>query len=397
LPMKYVLLVPDGFADDPLPEWNGKTPKMRARTPHLDALAKRALIGAVWTVPPDMYPGSDVANMAILGYDPRRYYTGRGPLEALAMGISLEEDDVAFRCSLISTDGERILDHSAGNISNEEAHPLIRLVDEKLGTRYWRFFPGVGYRHVMVWHEGPTEIRCTPPHDIVGEPWQKHLPQGEGEQKLRRLIEDSLNLLDDHPINRRRRDEGKMPANMIWTWGQGLAPKLPAFWLQRGVTGAVVAEVDLVKGIGRAAGLEVPQVPGATGYLHTDYRAIGAAALRMLEKHAFVFIHVEAPDEAGHQGDPEAKAWALEQIDEHIVAQLVDGLKEYDYRMLVLPDHATPVTIRTHRAGAVPFMLYDSREDLSRGSLLTFDESAVEETKLRIDEGWRLIDLLFKT
>jgi 2,3-bisphosphoglycerate-independent phosphoglycerate mutase len=395
--MKYVLLVPDGFADDPLPEWNGKTPKMRARTPHLDALAKRALIGAVWTVPPDMYPGSDVANMAILGYDPRRYYTGRGPLEALAMGISLEEDDVAFRCSLISTDGERILDHSAGNISNEEAHPLIRLVDEKLGTRYWRFFPGVGYRHVMVWHEGPTEIRCTPPHDIVGELWQKHLPQGEGEQKLRRLIEDSLNLLDDHPINRRRRDEGKMPANMIWTWGQGLAPNLPAFWLQRGVTGAVVAEVDLVKGIGRAAGLEVPQVPGATGYLHTDYRAIGAAALRMLEKHAFVFIHVEAPDEAGHQGDPEAKAWALEQIDEHIVAQLVDGLKEYDYRMLVLPDHATPVTIRTHRAGAVPFMLYDSREDLSRGSLLTFDESAVEETKLRIDEGWRLIDLLFKT
>jgi 2,3-bisphosphoglycerate-independent phosphoglycerate mutase len=395
--MKYVLLVPDGFADDPLPEWNGKTPKMRAHTPHLDALAKRALIGAVWTVPPDMYPGSDVANMAILGYDPRRYYTGRGPLEALAMGISLEEDDVAFRCSLISTDGERILDHSAGNISNEEAHPLIRLVDEKLGTRYWRFFPGVGYRHVMVWHEGPTEIRCTPPHDIVGELWQKHLPQGEGEQKLRRLIEDSLNLLDDHPINRRRRDEGKMPANMIWTWGQGLAPNLPAFWLQRGVTGAVVAEVDLVKGIGRAAGLEVPQVPGATGYLHTDYRAIGAAALRMLEKHAFVFIHVEAPDEAGHQGDPEAKAWALEQIDEHIVAQLVDGLKEYDYRMLVLPDHATPVTIRTHRAGAVPFMLYDSREDLSRGSLLTFDESAVEETKLRIDEGWRLIDLLFKT
>jgi 2,3-bisphosphoglycerate-independent phosphoglycerate mutase len=397
LPMKYVLLVPDGFADDPLPEWNGKTPKMRAHTPHLDALAKRALIGAVWTVPPDMYPGSDVANMAILGYDPRRYYTGRGPLEALAMGISLEEDDVAFRCSLISTDGERILDHSAGNISNEEAHPLIRLVDEKLGTRYWRFFPGVGYRHVMVWHEGPTEIRCTPPHDIVGELWQKHLPQGEGEQKLRRLIEDSLNLLDDHPINRRRRDEGKMPANMIWTWGQGLAPNLPAFWLQRGVTGAVVAEVDLVKGIGRAAGLEVPQVPGATGYLHTDYRAIGAAALRMLEKHAFVFIHVEAPDEAGHQGDPEAKAWALEQIDEHIVAQLVDGLKEYDYRMLVLPDHATPVTIRTHRAGAVPFMLFDSREDLSRGSLLTFDESAVEETKLRIDEGWRLIDLLFKT
>ncbi len=184
---------------------------------------------------------------------------------------------------------------------------------------------------------------------------------------------------------------------MIWPWGQGLAPKLPAFSLQRGVTGAVVAEVDLVKGIGRAAGLEVPNVPGATGYLHTDYRAIGAAALRMLEKHDFVFIHVEAPDEAGHQGDPEAKAWALEQIDEHIVAQLVDGLKEHDYRMLVLPDHATPVTVRTHRAGAVPFMLYDSRDDLSRGSLLTFDESAVEEAKVRIDEGWRLIDLLFKT
>lgn len=394
--MKYILLVPDGFADDPLPEWNGKTPKMRANTPHLDALAKRALIGAVWTVPPDMYPGSDVANMAILGYDPRRYYTGRGPLEALAMGISLEEEDVAFRCSLISTDGERILDHSAGNISNEEAHPLIRLVDEKLGTRYWRFFPGVGYRHVMVWHEGPTDVRCTPPHDVVGEQWTKHLPVGEGEEKLRRLIEDSLNLLDDHPINRRRRDEGKAPANMIWPWGQGIAPKLPSFALRHGVTGAVVAEVDLMKGIGRAAGLEAPTVPGATGYLHTDYRALGAWALRMLDRHDFVFVHVEAPDEAGHQGDPEAKVWSLEQIDEHIVAQLVDGLREHDYRMLVLPDHATPVAIRTHRAGAVPFMLYDSRDDLSRGSAFTFDESAVEEAKRRIDEGWRLIEMLFR-
>lgn len=394
--MKYILLVPDGFADDPLPEWNGKTPKMRANTPHLDALVKRALIGAVWTVPPDMYPGSDVANMSILGYDPRRYYTGRGPLEALAMGISLEEEDVAFRCSLISTDGERITDHSAGNIGNEESHPLIRLVDEKLGTRYWRFFPGVGYRHVMVWHGGPVDVRCTPPHDIVGEEWAKHLPVGEGEEKLRRLIEDSLNLLDDHPINRRRRDEGKAPANMIWPWGQGIAPKLPSFALRYGVTGAVVAEVDLVKGIGRAAGLEVPTVPGATGYLHTDYRAIGEWALWMLDKHDFVFVHVEAPDEAGHQGDPEAKAWALEQIDEHIVAQLVDGLREHDYRMLALPDHATPVAIRTHRAGAVPFMLYDSREDLSRGNALTFDESAVEEAKLRIDEGWRLIEMLFK-
>ena len=394
--MKYILLVPDGFADDPLPEWNGKTPKMRANTPHLDALAKRALIGTVWTVPPDMYPGSDVANMAILGYDPRRYYTGRGPLEALAMGISLEEEDVAFRCSLISTDGERITDHSAGNISNEEAHPLIQLVDEKLGTRYWRFFPGVGYRHVMVWHEGPTDVRCMPPHDVVGEQWAKHLPVGEGEEKLRRLIEDSLNLLDDHPINRRRRDEGKAPANMIWPWGQGITPKLPSFTLRHGVTGAVVAEVDLVKGIGRAAGLEVPTVPGATGYLHTDYRALGAWALRMLDRHDFVFVHIEAPDEAGHQGDPEAKAWALEQIDEHIVAQLVDGLREHDYRMLVLPDHATPVAIRTHRAGAVPFMLYDSREDLSRGNALTFDESAVEEAKLRIDEGWRSIEMLFR-
>lgn len=394
--MKYVLLVPDGFADDPLPEWNGKTPKMRANTPHLDKLAKRALIGVVWTVPPDMYPGSDVANMAILGYDPRRYYTGRGPLEALAMGISLDEGDVAFRCSLISTDGERILDHSAGNISNEEAHPLIRLVDEKLGTRYWRFFPGVGYRHVMVWHDGPVDIRCTPPHDVVGEEWAKHLPVGEGEERLRRLIEDSLNLLDDHPINRRRRDEGKLPANMIWLWGQGLAPKLPAFAVTHGVTGAVVAEVDLVKGIGRAAAMEVPTVPGATGYLHTDYRAIGNYALRMLERHDFVFVHVEAPDEAGHQGDPEAKAWALEQIDEHIVAQLVDGLREHDWRLMVLPDHATPVTIRTHRSGPVPFMLCDSREDLSHGSTLTFDESAVEDAKLRIDEGWRLISLLLK-
>jgi len=393
--MKYVLIVPDGMADWSLPELDGRTPLMAARTPALDALARESLIGTVLTVPQGMYPGSDVANMALLGYDPRQYYTGRGPLEAAAMGIPLDPRDVAFRCSLISTDGETLLDHSGGGISTDEARPLIEWLQTKLGTPQIHFFAGVGYRHVMRWQNGPVEVHCTPPHEIVGQPLRTHYPRGDGEQTLRQLIEDSFELLDTHPINRRRREEGKLPANMAWFWGQGRAPRLEPFSLKWGITGAVIAAVDLIKGLGILAGLEVPQVPGATGYVDTNYHAKGEYTLRMLQKHNFAYTHIEAPDEAGHHGDIEAKIWAIEQIDRHIIEQVVEGLRTQNqpFRLMMVPDHFTPIAKRTHAEGAVPFLLYDSQQP--HPNRLPYDESVLEQPGIPfIEEGYRLIEWL---
>lgn len=395
--MKWVMIVPDGMADWALPELDGQTPLMKARTPAMDRLAREAILGKVLTVPEGMYPGSDVANMALLGYDPRQHYTGRGPIEAAAMGVELEPTDVAFRCSLISTDGERLLDYSGGNISTEEAHTLIQLLQEKLGTSKITFFPGVGYRHVMRWRGGPVEVACAPPHEIVGSYLRDYYPQGDGEQTLIQLMEDSYEILSAHPINRRREDEGKLPANMIWLWGQGRAPKLEPFSLKWGKTGAVIAAVDVIRGLGRLAGLETPTVPGATGYIDTNYAGKGEYALRMLEKHDFVYVHIEAPDEAGHHGDVEAKIWAIEQIDKHIVAQIAEGLfaRKEPFRMLIVPDHFTPVAKRTHAEGFVPFLLYDSRQP--HPSRFLYDESILEEPNLpTIEEGYRLIETLLE-
>ncbi len=395
--MKWVMIVPDGMADWALPELDGQTPLMKAHTPAMDRLAREAILGKVLTVPEGMYPGSDVANMALLGYDPRQHYTGRGPIEAAAMGVELEPTDVAFRCSLISTDGERLLDYSGGNISTEEAHTLIQLLQEKLGTSKITFFPGVGYRHVMRWRGGPVEVACAPPHEIVGSYLRDYYPQGDGEQTLIQLMEDSYEILSAHPINRRREDEGKLPANMIWLWGQGRAPKLEPFSLKWGKTGAVIAAVDVIRGLGRLAGLETPTVPGATGYIDTNYAGKGEYALRMLEKHDFVYVHIEAPDEAGHHGDVEAKIWAIEQIDKHIVAQIAEGLfaRKEPFRMLIVPDHFTPVAKRTHAEGFVPFLLYDSRQP--HPSRFLYDESILEEPNLpTIEEGYRLIETLLE-
>lgn len=395
--MKYGLIVPDGMADWPLEELEGRTPLMVARTPNIDRLARSALLGKVRTVPEGMYPGSDAANMALLGYDPARFYTGRGPIEAAAMGVPMNPDDVAFRCSLVSTDGERLLDYSGGNISTEDARVLIELLEQKLSTPRIHFFPGVGYRHVMRWSGGSTEVICTPPHEMVGKPLKSHYPQGDGETILRRLIEDSYELLSAHPINCRRIDEGKLPANMIWLWGQGRTPRLEPFALRWRLTGAVIAAVDVVRGLGVLAGLEVPTVPGATGYVDTNYRGKGEYALRMLEKHDFVYVHIEAPDEAGHHGDIEAKIWSIEQIDQHIVGQIVEGLQAQamPFRLMVVPDHFTPIAKRTHAEGHVPFLLYDSQRP--RTSPYPYDESLLQEPNLpTVEEGYRLIEYLLE-
>jgi 2,3-bisphosphoglycerate-independent phosphoglycerate mutase len=394
--MKYILLVPDGAADEPIADLDGKTPLEVARTPYLDDLARAGLVGSVQVTPTYMYPGSDAANMALLGYDPARYYTGRGPIEAAAMGLPMEARDVAFRCSLITTDGETLLDYSAGHITTEEARPLIELANAKLGTRAMTLFPGVSYRHILRWHDGPTEVLTHPPHENMGKPLAAIYPTGEAESRLRGFIEDSLNLLDDLPFNKRRREEGKPPANTLWPWSPGRTPQLPSFLSLRGVTGAVISAVDVVRGLGRLTGLEVLNVPGATGYFDTNYEGKGRYALDALNRHDFVWVHVEAPDEAGHAGSIDEKIRAIENFDRLVVGTMLDGLKKLDdFRLLCAPDHMTPVATRGHAVGPVPFLLFDSRKPLRGGGHLPYDERALHETRTRLPEGYRLIEELF--
>jgi len=394
--MKYLLLVPDGAADLPLDDLGGKTPLEVARTPYLDDLAKSGLVGSVQVTPAEMYPGSDAANMALLGYDPTRYYTGRGPIEAAAMGLPMDAKDVAFRCSLISTDGETLLDYSSGHIPTEEARVLVELANTKLGTRSRTLFPGVSYRHILRWHEGPVEVLTHAPHENMGKPLAGIYPVGDGESTLRGFIEDSFNLLDEHAINRKRRDEGKPPANMLWPWSPGRIPQLPSFLSRRGMTGAVISAVDVVRGLGRLTNLEVINVPGATGYFDTNYAGKGKYAVDALDRHDFVWVHVESPDEAGHAGSIDEKIRAIENFDKLVVGTILDGMKKLDdFRLLCAPDHMTPVSTRGHAVGPVPYLLYDSRSPIRGGGRLPYDERALHDTKIHLPDGFRLIDDLF--
>lgn len=393
--MKYILIVPDGMADEPIAELGDRTPMEVARTPYLDDLANRGTVGVVDVTPPGMYPGSDAANMALLGYDPRVYYTGRGPVEAAAMQIPMDPKDVAFRCSLVTTDGEKMLDYSAGHIPTAESRLLIEAA-QKICTRAQRLFPGVSYRHILRWTDGPLDVETFAPHENMDRRLAEILPSGEGESQLRRFIWDSLDLLDDLPYNRRRREEGQPAANTLWPWGQGRAPQMPSFAKVRGKTGAVIAAVDVIKGLGRLTGLEVADVPGATGYFDTDYYAKARYALAALDRHDFVWVHVEAPDEAGHAGSVDEKIKAIEQIDQKVVGTMLDGLKKLDdFRMLVVPDHATPVSTRGHKAMPVPYLLFDSSAT-SRKSTIPYDERAAQENVPHVEEGYRLIEQLLK-
>ncbi len=392
--MKYLFLVPDGMADLPIAELDNQTPLQAAKTPHLDALAENALVGSVLTVPPGMYPGSDVANMSLLGYDPKRYYTGRGPIEAVAMGVPLEKRDAAYRCSLVSSDGETMQDYSSGHISTDEARPLVELLEKKLGGRGLSFFPGVGYRHILRWTDGPVEVKTTPPHDIQNQPLAPYWPEGDGAERLKQLMYNSLEILDNHPVNQRRRAEGHAPGNMIWLWGQGYAPNLPGFFSTYGKRGAVITAVDVVRGLGRATGMTIVDVPGATGYIDTDYEAKARYALATLETHDFVYVHIESPDESGHEGNLDHKMQSIEDIDKKVVGTLRAGLSgRTDWRMLVVPDHKTPIALRTHEEGPVPFLLYDAAKPHTV-SHFPYDERAVTEATTHVDDGTRLIRML---
>jgi len=393
--MKYVILIGDGMSDYAIESLGGRTPLGYARTPNLDRLAGSGRFGLFQSVPEGFSPGSDVANLSIFGYDPNKYYTGRAPLEAASIGVRLGPQDTAFRCNLVTIvekDGSEVMeDYSAGHISTGEARELILELDKGLSGRGVRFYPGTAYRHLMVWEEGPggleKRLKTTPPHDISDREVSGHLPEGEGAGKLRELIKLSREVLRDHPVNRKRVEAGKRPATSIWLWGQGTAPRMPTLMERFGVEGAIISAVDLMKGIGIYAGLEVLKVPGITGYIDTNYKGKAEAALGCLEKKDFVCVHVEAPDEAGHKGSLEDKLKAIEDFDREVVGRVLKGLDRFDeYTVLALTDHPTPVSLKTHTSEAVPFALCTGAGLKARRGSVKFSEHEAGETGLLIED-----------
>ncbi|MBW6470529.1 MAG: cofactor-independent phosphoglycerate mutase [Methanosarcinaceae archaeon] len=361
--MKYAVLIGDGMADFPIDALGGKTVLQKTNTPNMDYITKNGRAGLAITVPDGMPPGSDVANMSILGYDPKKYYSGRAPFEAASMGISLNNGDVAFRCNLITVKDDIITDYSAGHITSQEAKTLIEAVDFELGTDNFRFYPGISYRHLMVASDDVgIDAECTPPHDVIGEAKEKYMPAGKDSELLCELIDASRSILGDHPVNIERVKNGQNPANYIWLWGQGYAPSFTKFEQLYGMTGSIISAVDLLKGIGIYAGLDVIEVPGATGYLDTNYSGKAEYAIESLKDHDFVFVHVEAPDEAGHMGDVDAKIKAIEDFDKLVVGRILEYALESDedITILVMPDHPTPISIKTHTSDPVPFAVYST-------------------------------------
>ena len=397
--MKYIILVGDGMGDYPLAELGGRTPLEAAATPHLDELAQQGELGLARTIPPGMEPGSDIANLSIIGYDPARYHTGRAPLEAAALGVALGPEEVAFRCNLVTLRQEDaglfMEDYAAGHISSDEAKELITALDAALGQDGRRFYPGVSYRHLLVWKEGRADWRTYPPHDWTGQEVGKLMEEDGAARPLWELIRESWAVLKDQEVNRQRRAAGKRPATSIWLWGQGRPPQLPTLKERFGLTGAVISAVDLIRGIGLYAGLKPILVPGATGYLDTNYAGKVAAALEALKSMDLVFIHVEAPDEAGHSGELPLKLQALEDFDAKVVGPLRRGLKELgDHRLLVLCDHFTPLAVRTHTLEPVPFVLFDSR---AQGDQLRFfTENDAKETGLLLNQAADLLPRLLE-
>ncbi len=395
---KYVILVGDGMGDYPVASLGGRTPLEVAHTPFMSRLARMGEIGTVKTIPSGMEPGSDIANMALLGYDPAVYHTGRAPLEAASLGVSLGPTDVAFRCNLVNlerdADGtERMGDYSAGHISTDEAHELIRALQKACEGLPLRLYPGVSYRHLVVWQGGPTVLATTPPHDIIGRPTEAYARVYETTDILRTFMTRCRDILAEHPLNRKRREAGRREANAVWLWGQGRAPSMPTLQDLFGIRGVMISAVDLLKGLGLYAGLQPLQVPGATGYLDTNYAGKVNAALEALKELDFAFVHVEAPDEAGHEGSLTKKIQAIEDFDAKIVGPMLDGLAGYERcHVLIAADHLTPLNVRTHVADPSLFALYKGRtiKKAPEGRELVFCEAAARESGLHMDSGTAL-------
>ncbi|MFH1148551.1 MAG: cofactor-independent phosphoglycerate mutase [Pseudomonadota bacterium] len=397
--MKYLILIGDGMGDFPLEELGGKTPLQAAYTPGMDFLARNGELGLVRTVPDGFEPGSDVANLCILGYDPRQFYTGRGPLEAGSLGIKMAADDVAFRCNLVTLgfrDGQVIMaDYSAGHISTEEARSMVNDIQQVRASGL-SIYPGVSYRHLLVWANGDEKIVTVPPHDHSGKDVTRYWAVYESTPGLAGWISSVTAILKDHPVNRKREHLGKNPGNAVWLWGQGRAPRMPKFSDRFGISGGIISAVDLLKGIGVYAGLEPISVPGATGYLDTNYRGKAEYALAALKKKDLVIVHVEAPDEASHGGSLEEKMNAIESFDREVVQRTTDGMTGFDeYRILLVTDHYTPVSLKTHVAEAVPFAVFSSQK-CPEQSQLGFNEIDAKKTGLFIAEGHKLIERLME-
>lgn len=397
--MKYLTILCDGMGDEPLEALEGRTPMEAAKTPNLDRLAARSLQGMVRTVPEGMKPGSDTANLAVLGYNPRIYYSGRSPLEALSIGVDMEADDIAIRTNFVTLTGDglpyeekTIIDHSSGEISTEDCAILLDAVKEALSDEEFRFYLGTSYRHCLIWKKGKV-VELAQPHDIPGRVIGSYLPS---EPKLREMMRKSFDILDNHPINVERAKKGLNKANSIWFWGAGTKPALSSFEEKTGKKGAMISAVDLLKGIATGAKMHVEIVEGANGQLNTNYSGKAQAALRLLsEGYDFVYIHVEAPDEMGHQGSIERKIKAIENIDELIVGPVVDALSESgtDFRLLVTPDHPTPICVRTHTPNPIPFIIYDSTKEYD--GMPAYSERIAASTGLFLEEGFTLIERLF--
>lgn len=392
--MKYVVVLCDGMADYPVPALGGETPMMVAKKPHIDALAAKAEVGLVRTVAPGLKPGSDVANMSVLGFDPHRFYTGRSPLEAASIGIDMKDSDVSLRTNLVtlSDKGEPfadkvIEDYCADDISTEEARQLIEAVQAAFGGGKYDFYTGVSYRHCLIWHGGTTELgNMTPPHDITGKVIGPHLSTAETARPLLEMMEKSFDLLKDHPVNKARVAAGRRPANCIWLWGEGKRPALQPFEALYGIKGGMVSAVDLLKGIANCAGMEVAEVPGATGYIDTDFEGKAKAALDLLTRNDLVYVHFEAPDECGHRNEPENKVKAIEMIDSRVLPILEEGLEQYeDYKILLLPDHPTPIVTRTHASDPVPYLLY--QKSAPKTGVDTINEETAKATGIYMENG----------
>jgi 2,3-bisphosphoglycerate-independent phosphoglycerate mutase len=397
--MKYVVLLGDGMSDYPLSEKGAKTPLQLSHIPCMDSLAQQGALGLVKTIPDGMPPGSDVANLSVMGYDPARYYSGRAPIEAASIGVKLGEHDIAFRCNLVTLSGEgaeRCMDdYSAGHISTDDAGVIINALKQQLNSDDITFYRGVSYRHLVVWKNGMDKMQTTPPHDITGKNISSYLPQGEGSEKLLELMERARKIIPLLSISQKKMQQGKKFANAIWLWGQGRSLSIPTFKEKYGLTGAVISAVDLVKGLGICAGLSSIDVPGATGYLDTNYEGKAKAALDALQAVDFVYLHVEAPDEAGHKGNIDEKIKAIEDFDRRVVKLVVEGLRDNftDYRVLVLPDHPTPIAIKTHASDPVPFVLCSSKDsNKSAKQSIGFNEEDASASGLFIESGWELMD-----
>ena len=402
--MKYLIVLTDGAAGRPLDIIGGRTALEAANMPTVAEFAVHGEVGMVKTVPDGMTPGSDVANLSVMGYPPEKYHTGRSPLEAASMGIDMLSTDVAFRCNIITVEGDgayedlTIKDHSSGDITNAEAEELIKCVEENLGTDTIHFYPGVSYRHAMIVNNGSTDYVLTPPHDVLDQKVGPNLPKGEGSEFITEIMKKSYELLNNHPVNVSRRERGLNPGNTVWIWGQGRKPALTPFKDCFGKYGAVISAVDLIKGIAKCSGMDSIDVEGATGTLKSNFDGKANAAIKAFEDgHDFVYIHLEAPDECGHQGSIEEKIESLEIIDRKIVKPVTDYLKSTgeDFRFMILPDHPTPVCIRTHAPEPVPYVLYDSRVDTDKPEN-RYTEKSGQASGIYFDAGFKLTDHFFE-